>query len=69
MVGMTKVILGMAHNQIPATIHLDNPISSKNGYISGAHVVSELIPWPKRGSTERAGVSALALAYERSPYP
>ena len=61
MAGMTKVIMGMAHDQIPATIHLDNPISSKNGTISGKQMVSELIRWPKQGDTERAGVSAFGF--------
>ena len=61
MAGMTKVILGMAHDQIPATIHLDNPISSRNGTISGEQMVSELIRWPKQGDTERAGVSAFGF--------
>ncbi len=61
MAGMTKVILGMAHQQIPATIHLDKPLSSKNGIISGEQMVSQRTPWPKKGEIERAGVSAFGF--------
>jgi len=61
MAGMTKVILGMAHRQIPATLHLDQPLSSRNGAISGENMVSQTIPWPQQGDTERAGVSAFGF--------
>ena len=61
MVGMSKVILGMAHSQIPATIHLDKPLSSQNGTISGEQMVTETIPWPQQGDTARAAVSAFGF--------
>ncbi len=61
MAGMTKVILGMAHRQIPATLHLDQPLSSKNGTISAEQMVSQTIPWPQQGNMERAAVSAFGF--------
>ncbi|VAW38157.1 Enoyl-[acyl-carrier-protein] reductase [FMN], inferred for PFA pathway [hydrothermal vent metagenome] len=61
MAGMSKVILGMAHRQIPATIHLDNPLSSKNGAISSKQMVSQTIPWPQQGNTKRAAISAFGF--------
>jgi len=48
MAGMSKVILGMKHNQIPATINLSDPMSSANGVISAEQIVAETIPWPSR---------------------
>lgn len=61
MAGMTKVILGMAHQQIPATINLDQPLSSQNGVVSGAQMVAATIPWPQQGDRKRAGVSAFGF--------
>jgi len=61
MAGMTKVILSMAHRQIPATINLTEPLSSKNNVISAAQIVTETIPWPQQDHTKRAAVSAFGF--------
>ena len=61
MAGMTKVVLGMAQQQLPATINITNPLTSKGGTISGENVVTEHIAWPKQGDVARAGVSAFGF--------
>ncbi len=65
MAGMSKVILGMAHGQIPATINLSDPMSSANGVISAEQIVADAIPWPARVTSDegrkRAAVSAFGF--------
>ncbi|MGB1251559.1 MAG: PfaB family protein [Candidatus Promineifilaceae bacterium] len=61
MAGMTKVVLGMAQQQLPATINITNPLTSKGGTISGDNVVTEHMPWPRQGDVARAGVSAFGF--------
>lgn len=46
MPGMTKAIWALNKKQIPATINLNEPLSSKNGYLTGEQMPSELTPWP-----------------------
>ncbi|MFV0420266.1 MAG: beta-ketoacyl synthase N-terminal-like domain-containing protein [Dysgonomonas sp.] len=46
---LIKVILGMKNGVIPATINIQNPISSKNKLIGGKKIVSSNIAWPQKG--------------------
>lgn len=46
---IVKVILSMKHGVIPATINIQNPISSKNKLIGGKEIVSSNIAWPQKG--------------------
>lgn len=62
MAGMLKVILSMAHEQIPPTINLDRPRTSPNKVINPHKIVQELTPWPAgKGGIRRAGVSAFGF--------
>ena len=61
MAGMIKAILSMQNGQIPATIRVLEPISSRNGAISAAQTVRATTPWPHTGATKYAAVSAFGF--------
>jgi acyl transferase domain-containing protein len=61
MAGMLKVLLGMAHGQIPPTLGVADPLASEGGSIGGAGVVRALTPWPDMPGPRRAGVSAFGF--------
>lgn len=61
MPGMMKAIYAMRTGQIPATINLHNPLSSKNGYFSGAQMPTQTIAWPREQAIKTAGVSVFGF--------
>lgn len=64
MAGLLKTVLSMNHGQIPATIHVDEPLSSESGVLSPEHIVSQRMEWPRSNGTagpRRAGVSAFGF--------
>jgi PfaB family protein len=61
MAGMLKVLLSMAHNQIPLTINVHDPLVSQGGSIGGAGIVREQTAWPAQAAPRRAGVSAFGF--------
>ncbi len=61
MAGMTKVILGMAQDQIPATINLSEPLESKGGAVGSEQIVQQTIKWPRKDKVDRAAVSAFGF--------
>ena len=61
MAGMLKVLLSMAHGQIPPTRTLSDPLVSQGGTIGGSGSVQALTPWPDMPGPRRAGVSAFGF--------
>ena len=61
MAGMIKVLLSMAHGQIPPTIGVADPLASQGGSIGGAGTVRALTPWPAEAGPRRAAVSAFGF--------
>ena len=63
MPGMTKVIEGMKHATIPATIKIEKPQSSPGKKIAAEQIVSANRPWPVRDAADpkRAGVSVFGF--------
>ena len=63
MPGMTKAIWALNEAKIPATINLNEPLSSKNGYLTGAQMPTETINWPQVNSQKprTAGVSVFGF--------
>jgi len=59
--GMIKVIMSMKNGVIPATINVNDPLSSKEGSFSGKNMVLENTPWPESGSVKKAAVSAFGF--------
>lgn len=60
MVGITKTILGMSNNVIPATINITEPIGSENNVVSPHNIVRTATPWPSK-LTKRVGLSAFGF--------
>ena len=62
MPGMTKAIWALNQQQIPATINLNQPIRSKDGYFTGEQIPTEITPWPtKANHVPTAGVSVFGF--------
>ncbi|MCH7910558.1 MAG: polyketide synthase, partial [Candidatus Hydrogenedentes bacterium] len=63
MPGMIKVIEGMKHDLIPATIKIEEPQASPGNRFSGSQIVSSNRPWPlkEEADTKRAGVSVFGF--------
>lgn len=63
MPGMTKAIWALNEAKIPATINLNEPLSSKNGYLTGAQMPTDTIDWPQENTHKprTAGVSVFGF--------
>jgi len=62
MASMMKVVLSMGAGQIPATLHLHDPLSSPGGWLDGSKMVGNLTPWPENTEGRRlAGVNAFGF--------
>lgn len=62
MPGMTKAIWAIQEGKIPATIGLQEPISSKNGYFTGEQMPAETVDWPVNNQKKRtAGISVFGF--------
>jgi len=62
MVGLLKVILSMKNNLIPATIKVNEPISSKNGTIGPDQIITKNIKWPDEDSKDKfAGINTFGF--------
>ncbi len=65
MPGMTKAIWALNEAKIPATINLNEPLSSKKGYLGGEQMPTETIDWPGTNNTSTkprtAGVSVFGF--------
>lgn len=59
--GMLKVILGMAHNRIPATIKVREPHASQNNIIGAKQIVRQAMEWSNKHDIKRAAVSAFGF--------
>ncbi len=59
--GLIKVVLAMAHDEIPASLHFSEPnphIDFEGGRL---RVATEPTPWPRYGGVARAGVSGFGF--------
>ncbi|NRA54939.1 MAG: 3-hydroxyacyl-[acyl-carrier-protein] dehydratase FabA [Gammaproteobacteria bacterium] len=64
MPGMTKAMLALDKGVIPATINLNEPLQSKNGYFTGAQMPTTTVPWPTTTNPAKprtAGVSVFGF--------
>ncbi|MEQ8676957.1 MAG: beta-ketoacyl synthase N-terminal-like domain-containing protein [Aggregatilineales bacterium] len=59
MASMIKVVLGMAHHEIPATLNVQKPLESPNGLFSGVQIAAAPIAWTDEH--RRAGVNAFGF--------
>ncbi|UNI18430.1 putative PKS/NRPS-like protein biosynthetic cluster [Purpureocillium takamizusanense] len=61
LVGLLKVILAMRHETLPRTLHASEPTRAVDWKKANMALVQEKRPWPRRGRTRRAGVSAFGI--------
>ncbi len=65
MPGMTKAIWALNEAKIPGTINLNEPLSSKKGYLGGEQMPTETIDWPAPSNASSkprtAGVSVFGF--------
>jgi len=61
MASMIKVIISLQKGKIPATINLDDPVSSPKGVISSDQVVNKTTPWPNQAAVKMAAVNAFGF--------
>lgn len=60
MASMVKLILSMAHGQIPSTVGVEQPLTSSEGF-GGRQVVRQPTAWNTRDGVYRAGVNAFGF--------
>jgi acyl transferase domain-containing protein/3-hydroxymyristoyl/3-hydroxydecanoyl-(acyl carrier protein) dehydratase len=61
MPGMTKAIYALNNGLIPATINVDNAISTKQAYFSEKQIPTNTISWPQHSHQKTAGVSVFGF--------
>ncbi len=61
MPGMTKAIWALNEGLIPATINLNEPLSSKAGYFTGQQMPIDTVAWPETNGPRTAGVSVFGF--------
>ena len=59
--GMTKVILALQNGIIPATIGVENVMTSKNDGVSANQIVRQATDWPHKNPKRSAAVSAFGF--------
>ncbi|MDO5092619.1 MAG: SDR family NAD(P)-dependent oxidoreductase [Propionibacteriaceae bacterium] len=61
MASLHKVLLALAHAQLPPTLHCDEPNPRFDFAHSVFEPVTSLVPWPERDGLRRAGVSSFGF--------
>lgn len=61
MASLHKVLLSLAHEQLPPTLHCEQPNPRFDFASSAFEPVTSLRPWPERDGLRRAGVSAFGF--------
>ncbi|MCY1057570.1 non-ribosomal peptide synthetase/type I polyketide synthase [Nannocystis sp. SCPEA4] len=60
--GIIKVVLALGHEQLPRTIHAEQPTPHVDWARSGLTLVQQLTPWPRTRRPRRAGVSSFGIS-------
>ncbi|OKJ97253.1 hypothetical protein AMK33_30180 [Streptomyces sp. CB02400] len=62
-IGVIKMVLALAHEQLPATLHVEEPSRHIEWEESGLALLGQARAWPREGSRpRRAGVSSFGLS-------
>ena len=61
MPAMTKAVYALNEKVIPATINVDNAISTPQAYFSDQQIPTSNVPWPASSHTATAGVSVFGF--------
>ncbi|GAA2529140.1 hypothetical protein Ahu01nite_091190 [Winogradskya humida] len=60
--GVIKMVLALQHEQLPATLHVEQPSPHVDWSAGEVRLLRESVPWEANGRVRRAGVSAFGMS-------
>ncbi|HWN36295.1 MAG TPA: SDR family NAD(P)-dependent oxidoreductase [Pseudonocardia sp.] len=60
--GVMKMVLALQHQQLPRSLHAEEPATNIDWSVGGVELLAEARPWPVNGRVRRAGVSSFGIS-------